>query len=53
MTNVGGLLQRCQKQLQLLPAAKQSFSLKLCFVIFHILSFFIVFLIQSYFLPSA
>lgn len=37
--NVGGLLQCCQKQLGLLPAAKQSFTLKLCFVIFYILVF--------------
>lgn len=42
MADVGGLLLRCQKQPRLLPAAKQSFTLKLCFVILYILCFFIV-----------
>lgn len=39
MADVGGLPQCCQKQLRLLPADKQSFTVKLCFVIVYILVF--------------
>lgn len=42
MADVGGMVLRCQEQLWLLLTAKQSFTLKLCFVIFNILCFSLV-----------